>query len=183
MRSDTPRIVKFLVEFMSINFKVAIPTAATIPNRTVRHPPTIGSGVRVKTAPNFPITPQTIRIRPAVWKTRRLATYLIKNMVLVLVLLNTIYCYIVSKYTQSKSAKQYQSTFTFKWQHQTVLIMINLWGCVYASALVSNDALSHLMSKPAMPVYPEKTQIILVNHPVSSDVCYLPENIVCPYLS
>lgn len=52
-----------------------MPTAATIPNSTVRVPPITGSGMRDRTAPNFPITPHTTRMTPAVKNAARLATY------------------------------------------------------------------------------------------------------------
>lgn len=71
---DKARMVRFLVEDMSMNCSTEIPTAPTIPNTTVSVPPMIGSGIRVSTAPNLPMMPLRRRVNPATWNTRRLAT-------------------------------------------------------------------------------------------------------------
>lgn len=76
---DTATMVRFLVELRSVNWRTDIPTAATIPKTTVKLPPIIGSGIRVRTAPNLPMMPHTNRISPATWKTRRLATYIVSE--------------------------------------------------------------------------------------------------------
>lgn len=51
-----------------------VPKAAIIPNITQNIPPTTGSGMMIKTAPNLFITPCIIIKRAAHWITRRLPT-------------------------------------------------------------------------------------------------------------
>ena len=59
---ENPRMNKFLVEFRSTNCRLEIPTAAIIPNITQKMPPTIGSGMVRKKAPNLLRRPKKIMI-------------------------------------------------------------------------------------------------------------------------
>lgn len=58
-----------------ITCKLDIPTAAIIPNITRNMPPMTGSGMVIKTAPNFPNMPRMIIRMPVVWRTSRLPTW------------------------------------------------------------------------------------------------------------
>ena len=71
---ENPTMNKFLEEFMSAYCRLEIPTAAIIPNMTMKTPPTIGSGMLTNNAPNLPTTPTTIMTRAPHWITRRLPT-------------------------------------------------------------------------------------------------------------
>ena len=53
---------RFLEEFMSANCRFEIPTAAIIPNMTIKTPPTIGSGMLTNKAPTLPTTPMIMTI-------------------------------------------------------------------------------------------------------------------------
>ena len=57
---EKPRTNKFLDEFRSTNCKFDRPTAAIIPNMTQKIPPTIGSGIVMKKAPNLERRPKMI---------------------------------------------------------------------------------------------------------------------------
>ena len=59
---------------MSANCKLEIPTAAIIPNMTMKTPPTMGSGILTNNAPILPRSPKAIRTRAPNWITRRLPT-------------------------------------------------------------------------------------------------------------
>ena len=56
-------------------WRLDIPTAAIIPNITRNMPPITGSGMVIKTAPNFPKIPRTIIRMPVVWMTNLLPTW------------------------------------------------------------------------------------------------------------
>jgi len=71
---ENPTMNKFLEEFMSANWILEIPTAAIIPNMTIKTPPTMGCGMLTNTAQILPTTPTTIIARAPNWTTRRLPT-------------------------------------------------------------------------------------------------------------
>ena len=62
MKNAKPMMKMLRAEFMSTNCRFDRPTPAIIPNITQYMPPTIGWGMVVNSAPNFPNTASTIMI-------------------------------------------------------------------------------------------------------------------------
>ena len=54
MKNAKPRMNRLRVEFRSTNWRFESPTAAIMPNMAQYMPPTMGSGIVVKSAPNLP---------------------------------------------------------------------------------------------------------------------------------
>ena len=74
MKNANPRTNRFRAEFRSTNWRLLSPTAAIIPNIAQYIPPTMGWGMVVNMAPNFPNMARTIMRNPPICTTRRLPT-------------------------------------------------------------------------------------------------------------
>lgn len=74
-KSEIPIMYRFRDDLKSTYCKADKPNAVIIPNITQNRPPTTGSGIIMKTAPNLLITPCNIIINAAHWITRRLPIY------------------------------------------------------------------------------------------------------------
>ena len=71
MNRENPRMKRLRDELRSMNCTLERPTAAIIPNMTMKIPPTTGSGMVMKKAPNFEKRPKKIMMRAPHWITRR----------------------------------------------------------------------------------------------------------------
>lgn len=69
-KMEKPMMKIFLAEFKSTPWRFESPTAVTVAKTTQNIPPTIGSGMQMKAAPNLPISENTIIKHPAAWITR-----------------------------------------------------------------------------------------------------------------
>ena len=73
INNEDPMIIKFLLDLRHTNCRLDKPTAVTIPKLMRIIPPNTGSGKSIRTAPNFPHNPQTMKITPAPINARLLA--------------------------------------------------------------------------------------------------------------
>lgn len=71
---EKPSTRRFRAEFMSTNCKFDSPAAEIMLNITQKMPPIIGSGIVIKSAPNFDSTPKKIIAKAAAKMTRLLPT-------------------------------------------------------------------------------------------------------------
>ena len=67
---EKPRMKRFLEEFRLMNWTLERPTAVIMENMTQKMPPTIGSGIVTKNAPNLDRRPKKIIMIAPYWMTR-----------------------------------------------------------------------------------------------------------------
>ena len=74
LKKANPNTNRFLELFKSTNWRLDKPTATMSPNKHQNIPPTIGFGIKVNIAPNFPRMDKMIINNPPICMTLRLAT-------------------------------------------------------------------------------------------------------------